>query len=264
MTTVIGMICVDGIVMGSDTKTTGGDIKYSENKIEEFTLGKSPLIVGEAGSVRHCRDAISWMELANLKEELGVDQTFNNFLSHSVEGLLPQFARDYVLKYGSDPEIEMIIACIDEDKKPRLIQIYPEAEYDHIESYAAVGSGHIFGEVLLRKLYYKDIKVEQAEKLIAYLVWEIQEVDDNSGEDMQLISIDCNGKKRDVPRLQIETYKQLPKLISNSYESLGKEIESVNLKPIKSAIAQLQTAVENFTKSKGGTSHGKANKGTTA
>lgn len=60
------------------------------------------------------------MELANLKEELGGDQTFNNFLSHSVEGLLPQFVRDYVLKYGSDPEIEMLIGCIDEEKKPQL------------------------------------------------------------------------------------------------------------------------------------------------
>lgn len=264
MTTVIAMICVDGIVMGSDTKTTGGDIKYSENKIEQFKLGRAPLLVGEAGSVRHCNDAISWMELANLNEELGVDQSFNNFLSHSVEGLLPQFARDYVLKYGSDPEIEMLIGCIDEDKKPRLIQIYHDAEYDHIESYAAVGSGHIFGEVLLRKLYYKDIKVEQAEKLVAYLIWEIQEVDDNSGEDMQLISIDCSGKVRDVPRLQIETYKQLPKLISNSYESIGKEIESVNLELIKSAISKLQTAIEKYTKDKGGKGHGKTNEGTTA
>jgi len=43
VTTVIGMICVDGLVIESDTKTVGGDIKYSEKKIEAFKLGKSHL-----------------------------------------------------------------------------------------------------------------------------------------------------------------------------------------------------------------------------
>lgn len=239
MTTVIAMICVDGLAIGSDTKTTSGDIKYSENKIEQYKLGKFPLVAGEAGSVRHCRDAISWMGLDNLNERLGKDQSFNNFLSESIETLLTRFVRDQREKYGEDPELEMLIGCIDEDKEPRLVQIYPDGDYDQMESYAAIGSGHIFGELLLRRLYYPEIKVEQAERLIAYLIWEIQSVDDNSGEDMQLISIDKKGNIHEATRLQIETYKQLPLIIEKSYEALGKEIEAVGLEPIKLAIREL-------------------------
>lgn len=59
MTTAPAMIYADGLVMGSDTKVVGGDIKYSQNKIEIFHIGDSPLIIGGAGSLRQGRDAIT-------------------------------------------------------------------------------------------------------------------------------------------------------------------------------------------------------------
>ena len=175
MTTVIGMICVDGLVIESDTKTVGGDIKYSEKKIEAFKLGKSPLIVGEAGTVRHCRDAIAWMGLDNVKEKLGKDQTFSNFVGELIEYPMPRFVRDYRMKYGEEPDLEMLIGCIDEIGEPKLLQVYSDAQYENIEKYAAIGTGSIFGELLLRKLYDEDITIAQAERLTSYLIWEIQE-----------------------------------------------------------------------------------------
>ncbi len=250
--------------MGSDTKTVGGDIKYSENKIGEYRLGDLPLIVGEAGSARHCKDVISWMGLDNLNERLGRDQTFNAFLSESIEVYMPRFIRDYVTKYGQEADVEMLIGCIDEEHKPRLIQLYSDGDYDHMESYAAVGSGHIFGEVLLRKLFSPEITTEQAEKLIAYLIWEIQEVDDHSGEDMQILSIKCTGETHKVTQVDIDTYKNLPKIIYQSYQALRGEIEQTDLESIREIVRQLHNLTSrDKAKLTGGDTNGKTNEGTT-
>ena len=184
MTTVAAMICADGLVMGSDTKVVGGesDIKWSANKLEVAMLGESPLVVGGAGVLRHIQDALEWMRIKDLSKELGGDASFDKFLDAIVEVEIPSFARDYKVKYDGMPELEMLIGCIDIDNKPRLVDVYPDGEYDHITSCVAIGSGSIFGEILLRKLYNSDIKVAFAKKLIGYILWEIQGIDNNSGE----------------------------------------------------------------------------------
>lgn len=239
MTTVAAMICADGLVMGSDTKVVGADIKYSENKIDVFYIGKSPLLIGGAGSLRHGKDAIRWMNVENADDKLGKDKSFNHFLDVMVESTLPDFVNDYKIKYGDEPDLEMLVGSIDEDGSPRLVQIYSDGDYDHLESYCAIGSGGIFGEVLLRKLYAPVIKVSEAERLIAYLIWEIQDIDNNSGEDMQLICLSKNKTYKSVSRLDIEAYKQLPKAIHNAYPQLYTEIQSVDMNSIKNAISTL-------------------------
>jgi len=243
MTTVAAMICADGLVMGSDTKVVGGDIKYSQNKIEVFHIGESPLIIGGAGSARHCRDAIKWMRMDNVDEKLGRNKSFAHFLDAVVERTMPDFVDDYKLKYGEEPDLEMIIGCIDEDGTPRIVQLYPDGDYDHLDSYCAIGSGGIFGEVLFRKLYKPDITIQEAERIIAYIIWEIQDIDNNSGEDMQLICIGKNKILRNADHIDIEAYKQMPKAIYLAYSELNKEIQSVNIEAIKDAVQNLNKAL---------------------
>lgn len=243
MTTVAAMICSDGLVMGSDTKVVGGNMKYSENKIEEFNLGKSPLIIGGAGSSRHCRDVIKWMRMDSIDDKLGRDKTFDRFLDAVVERTIPDFVDDYKLKYGEEPEIEMLIGSIDEDGTPRLVQVYSDGQYDHMEGYCTIGSGGIFGEVLLRKLYRPEVKIEEAERLIAYIIWEIQDIDNYSGENMQITCIGKDKKLKKASQIGIEAYKQMPKAIYHSYEELNKEIQSVNIKAIEDAIQNLNKSL---------------------
>lgn len=243
MTTVAAMICSDGLVMGSDTKVVGGDMKYSENKIEEFSIGDSPLIIGGAGSLRHCKDAIRWMQLDNVDEKLGRDKTFNHFLDTIVESSMPDFVNDYKIKYGCEPEIEMLVGSIDEGGTPRLVQLYSDGDYDHMERYCATGTGAIFGEVLLRKLYKPEIKVNEAERLIAYIIWEIQSIDNYSGLDMQLVCLSTDKTVRQAKRTDVEAYKQIPRAIHKAYQELYQEIQGIDAQLIKDAIENLNNAL---------------------
>ncbi len=249
MTTVASMICADGFVMGSDTKVVAGSRKWSENKLEIAWFGNCPLVVGGAGNVRHVRDAMKWMELDKLTEKLGTNCSFDAFLDGVVEKSIPEFARDFELKYQDEPELNMLFACIDEKGVPQLIELYPNGDYDRIQTCSAIGSGSIFAEILLRKLYKPSIKIDFAEKLIAYILWEVQGIDNDSGEHMQIIVAKKDKKLskskiiHQVSEIEIEAYKQLPSAVSKAYEHLAKQIQSVDIESIKNAVITLQKAV---------------------
>ena len=51
MTTVVGMICKDGLVMGSDMKVVGANVKWADTKLEVVQVGDSPLIIGGSGII---------------------------------------------------------------------------------------------------------------------------------------------------------------------------------------------------------------------
>lgn len=256
MTTALAMICNDGIVIGTDMKVTAGGTKSkSEKLMTTATLGTCPLAIAVAGRLRHTRDAIGWMELDKLKETLGEHADFDDFLDQIVEARLPHYASDFRDKYGESPEISMLIACVDEDKKPHLVEVYEDGDYDYKDDFAAIGSGSIFGEILLRKLHDLNLNLNTAERLIGYVIWEIQEIDNDSGEHMQIAQISNKGKLIKVDDIEIESYKHLPRILTPSYNAIRERIETLKLEPIKEQICKLQEAVNkatNLTDDKGG------------
>ena len=245
MTTAAAMICDDGLVIGTDMKVTAGGRKWKDSKLlVEAKLDKCRLFFAVAGRTRHVADAMSWMQLGNLNKILGENPSFDEFLDKIVEIRLPQFAADYRRKYGEHPTIRMIIGCIDKTKTPRLVEVYPDGDYDYKDDFAAIGSGSIFGEILLRKLYYPKIPIALAKRLIGYIIWEIQEIDNNSGEGIQIVSTSKDGKIEKVDDLEIEVYKQLPPLITESYEAIRTRIEHLNIEELKKEVSKFQDALK--------------------
>jgi 20S proteasome alpha/beta subunit len=245
MTTAIGMVCSDGLVIGTDTKVTDGRRKYQDDKLlMRFRLGEREMAFAIAGKLRHAMSAIEWLELDRLSEVLGESPSFDGFLAKVIEVRLPQFVADYRRKYDANPDIEMLIGYVDEDSTPRLIQVFPDGDYDLRNNFVAIGSGATFGEILLRKLYYPQISVAVAPRIVGYIVWEIQGVDNESGEHMQIVSIGKDGKALQIDDLEIETYKHLPLLLTKSYEAIRKRIETIDLSELKRQLGVLQSILK--------------------
>ncbi|HEY98521.1 MAG TPA: hypothetical protein G4O16_10135 [Dehalococcoidia bacterium] len=123
--------------------------------------------------MRHTKDAVSWMELDKLGESLGDNANFDDFLDQIIETRLPQFASDHRNKYGENPDISIITGWVDKDNESHLVEIYDDGDYDYKDNFAAIGSGSIFGEILLRKLHDCNMSISTAQRLIGYIIWEI-------------------------------------------------------------------------------------------
>lgn len=245
MTTALAMVCNDGIIIGSDMKVTAGGTKSKSDKLMvNATLGKRPLVIAVAGRLRHTRDAIGWLELDKLDQNIGENACFDDFLDQILEARLPQYASDYQNKYGESPEISMIFGWVDKDKTPCLVEVYDDGDYDYKDNFAAIGSGSIFGEILLRKLHDPKMTLNTAQRLTGYIIWEIQEIDNDSGEHMQIALISNKGKLVKVDDFEIEAYKQLPKIVTPSYHAIRERIDNLKLEQIKEEIKKLHEAVD--------------------
>ena len=226
-------------------KATAGGMKWVEPKLlTEARLGNRALVVAGAGRLRHIKDAIAWLSLEHLNERLDGDPSFDEFLGKVLELILPQFVAEHVGKYDAPPEIEMIIGAIDKDRKPRLVEVYSNGDYDYKETFAAIGSGSIFGEILLRKLYFPKMPVSLAKRLVGYIIWEIQDIDNNTGENMQIVCMDTTGASETIGKVEIEVYKHLPTLVAGVYEALRQRIENLQLEDLENALNKLQETLK--------------------
>lgn len=144
-------------------------------------------------------------------------------------------------------QLTIIIGTV-ENGETRLIQVHPDGDYDYEEKFAAIGSGSLFSEILLRKLYHPEITVEFGKRLVGYLIWEVQEIDNDSGEDMQIAIINKDGELNWVDRLEVEAFKQLPPIAAKSYASLKELVNSVDLEQLKKGVEQFDKTVETSAK----------------
>ncbi len=215
-------------------KVTAGTRKWAERKIlKQCTLGGLPLVIVGAGALRHVKDAVEWLDLDKLNARLQSDVPPFDQLLEVVERNLPKFHTDYVSKYGTEPEIQLILSYVDSDHKPRLVEIYADGDYDHKDDLAAIGSGSIFAELLLRRLHRPDMLIQTAKRMVGYIIWEVQSIDNLSGENMQIVCLDNTGHIQEVDDLDIQSYKSLPRLVDPSYEHLRRRIERVNLEDVR-------------------------------
>lgn len=268
MTTVVGLVCCDGLVIGTDMKVTAGNRKWAEAKlIAEPCLGKRNLIIAGAGSLRHVQDAIAWLQLERVQERLGDDPSFDEFLARVVESALPRFREDYFGKYGEEPELELLIGSVDKDGTPRLVDVYHDGNYDYKTTFAAIGSGSIFGEILLRKLYNPEITVQAAKRLVGYIIWEVQGIDNDSGEGMEIAVLGRSGEIELVQPIEVEVFKYLPILVEGVYHELRQKLQGLPLDKVKEQIEALQRTLASITQEEQqgieGEDDGEANQRTT-
>lgn len=249
------MVCADGLLIGTDTKMVAGDMKSPAVKLfsipwrsEKMTPSENDplaghLIVAGAGAVRHIRDAVETLKAGN-PSPTGEGAPFDEFLRDVVEQRLPLLCQQHMRSYGERPSYELLIGGLDHDGRPRMVEVYADGDYDYIDEFSAIGSGQIFGEILLRRLYHQDIRLEQALRLAAYIIWEVQTVDNASGEGMDIAFVGQGRSRRIGPHTpEVATFKMLPDIASRAYKSVRDTLERVPLNGVTEAVGNLHKAV---------------------
>jgi len=155
-TTICGVIFKDGVVVGADTRSTGGDIVANKNCMKIHPLAPNMVCCG-AGTAADC-DKITDMMRSQL-ELLRLDW------SRQVKVITAnKLFKDMLFRYQGHIGAYLILAGVDFDG-PHLYSIAAHGSTDKIP-FAAMGSGMLSAMSMLELGWKPEMTEEEAKKLV--------------------------------------------------------------------------------------------------
>lgn len=208
MTIVIGIKCVDGIVIASDSQvefSRGVSIKrLNANKM--YQLDDSFIVAG-GGAVAHIRKAVDAINftLKERKREKGSTLSEDECVD-TLEKAVLALHKEYNLDRSKLLDVDereyfspilVFGAKAIEGNETKLYSgiVHGDGTVEPVEDYGTVGSGAAFAEMLLKNFWIKDITVNEAMVVAAYTINEVIE-----------IAPDCGGLTK-IGVLQKDTVK---------------------------------------------------------
>ncbi|MBI2452515.1 hypothetical protein HYV50_05600 [Candidatus Pacearchaeota archaeon] len=207
-TSIVGIVCKDGVVMGADRRSTAGgggtSIVMAKNKTKIRKVNDY-IVAAYTGGV-------SDLELAHkiLSAELRIKElrTKSRASVEEAANLLAMSTYRSIRMPSMVPSIVgTLIAGVDEDGKASIHTIEPAGAASEVEDYDAnfsSGMPYILG--LLERQYRKDITVKEAIELAKECIKAAIERDPGSGNGIDVFAITKEGVKHAVSEKIIPQY----------------------------------------------------------
>lgn len=282
MTIAIGIKCSDGIVIGSDSQLTYEGLplkKLGYEKIFEQDFGGEPKsFYNLAGAgipayihqthvelYNRCLINPNIVNLLNFKQECeySINAVCNRYVVKRSRdlGLLSIQDNFGVVNLKDWQEqidwlrFELIVGLvlnIGNNAKNCLFSVSLNGVAEFIETYCVIGSGFLFAEYVLSRLYKKEINIFEAINIIIYVIEEVKKMDPNCGGETKISAISNNlgilpqGMKQPLIEARTTWLKQIDKKIIDIWQKLI--IESAPPSPSASPSPELTKDKENDNK----------------
>ncbi|MBU0466580.1 MAG: hypothetical protein KJ718_05355 [Nanoarchaeota archaeon] len=208
-TSIVGIVCKDGVVLGADRRSTAGGAEMSiVMKKNKLKLRKVTEFIAAAHT-----GSVSDIELTNkvLAAELRLKElkTKSRPSVKEAANLLAITTYRNIRTQSMIPSVVgTLIAGVDEDGKTSLFTIEPAGSAAEVEDYDAnfsSGMPYILG--LLERQYRKDIVVKDGAELATECLKSSIERDPGSGNGIDVFTITKEGIKHVVSEEIIPQYK---------------------------------------------------------
>ena len=204
-TTLVGIVCKDGIVMGSDRQTTGGNIVLIKDSQKTVPIGNYLVYsgCGLAAAIRRTAKIVS-AEL-RLKELRSKSRP----TTRQAANLLAEIIYHNIRQPSMIPdEMGALIAGFNEDGTFELYNIDPAGHANKVSTYdASIGSGMPYVLGFLEREYKKDISIKEGVELVVESIKSSTQRDTGSGYGIDVFTITKDGIKRAVGQEIISEYK---------------------------------------------------------
>lgn len=205
-TSIIGIVCKDGIVMAADRQVSAGNIVVSKNTEKVYKINDYLVFAG-CGNASDAQ-RISKLIAAELKlKELRARSRPN---IKEAANLLASIAYSSIRQPSMIPNIVgILIGGYNEDGSCELYTIEPAGSIIKVEDYDAnFGSGMPYMLGLLERQYKKNLSVEEGVKLAVESLKSSTQRDMASGYGMDVFTITKDGIKKVVSQEIQSTYKE--------------------------------------------------------
>jgi len=206
-TSIVGIVCKDGIVMAGDRKVTlGGQIVVSKN--EQKVIQINDYIVasftGNASDAQMLQKVIAAeLRLKHLRSKTRptVKESAN---------LLTMLTFRNIRQFSTIPSIAgTLVAGFNEDGSCELYTIEPAGSIMKVEDYDAnLGSGMPYMLGLLERQYKKDMTIKEGVNLAIEALKSSTQRDTASGSGIDVFAITKEGIKHEIKQTIEATYKE--------------------------------------------------------
>ncbi len=205
-TTILGIVCKDGVVMASDRQSTAGNIIMNKNsektkKVNNYLLISGTGMVSDIQRVEKVIAAELKLKELRSKSRPSVKQAANLMATMLYSGIRQPSM--IPTQMGS------LIGGFNEDGTTELYSIEPAGSVIQVEDYDAnFGSGMPYVLGLLERQYKKGLSVEEGVKLAGECIKSSTQRDIGSGFGIDVVTITKNGIKKVVSQEIQANYKE--------------------------------------------------------
>jgi proteasome beta subunit len=197
-TSILGIVCKDGIVMAADRQVTAGNIVMSKGEKKVFPINDYLIMAGcgvAADIQRVPKMLAAELKLKQLKSKTRPDVK-------SAVSLLGHMSYNGIRQPSMIPQqAGFLMGGVNEDGSVELYSIEPAGGSMKVEDYDAnFGSGMPYILGLLEREYKKDITVEEGVKLAIESLKSSTQRDTGSGYGMDVFIITKEGIKKVIDK----------------------------------------------------------------
>lgn len=201
-TTILGIVCKDGVVMASDRQSTLGTIVMNKNsektkQVNDYLLVSGTGMVSDIQRVAKILPAELKLKELRSKSRPTIKQAANLLASILYSG-----ARQSMMQVGN------LIGGFNEDGTAELYSIEPAGSVMKIEDYDAnFGSGMPYVLGLLERQYKKGLTLKEGIELAKEAIKSSTQRDTGSGYGIDVFTITKDGIKKVVEQEIVSEYK---------------------------------------------------------
>ncbi|MBI4116800.1 hypothetical protein HY449_03595 [Candidatus Pacearchaeota archaeon] len=204
-TSLVGIICKDGVVMASDRQVTGGRSLVMDKSFQKTNPVNDYLVVSWAGQVSGAQ-RLSKLIAAELKiKEL---KSRSRPTVKKAANLVASIAYSGIRQPSMVPDIvDTFIGGFNEDGSCELYEISADGALIPVKDYVANGSGMTYILGLLERQYKKSMSVDDGVKLAVEAIKSSTQRDVFSGHGIDVFTITKDGIKKVVEQTIEPNYK---------------------------------------------------------
>lgn len=205
-TTILGIVCKDGVVMAADRQMTLGHSIVGSKNFPKVTKINDYLVMSIAGNAS---DALRFKKYLSAELKLKELRSKSRPTIRQSANLLASISYSGIRQPSIIPAIVgSLLAGFDEDGSTELFTIGPDGTIERVEEYDAnLGSGMQFVLGLLERQYKKGISIKEGVELAKEALKSSTQRDVGSGYGIDIFTITKDGIKKVVGQTIEPEYK---------------------------------------------------------
>jgi proteasome beta subunit len=205
-TTIVGIVCKDGVVMASDRQSTAGNIVMNKNsektkRVNDYLLVSGTGMVSDIQRIEKVLPAELKLKELRSKTRPSIKQAAN---------LLANMLYSGIRQPSMIPtQMGSLVGGFNEDGTCELYSVEPAGSVVKVEDFDAnFGSGMPYVLGLLERQYKKGLSVEDGVKLAVECIKSSTQRDIGSGFGIDVFTITKSGIKKVVSQEILANYKE--------------------------------------------------------